>query len=345
MTYKVFVDGSEGTTGLEINERLNKRDDVEILRIDPDKKKDVEERGRLLNMADVVFLCLPDDAARESVALVTNPDTRIIDGSTAHRTLDDWAYGIPELSGSHRDRIRNMKRVSVPGCHATGFNVIMYPLVREGYISPGYKATCVSITGYSGGGRRLIESYQGLEGNGFNSPCMYALSLSHKHLPEMQKHSGLDTPPLFMPVVADYYRGMTVSVPIHIGQMSKQINGKVAHIEQTSKHINDKIVYDEHASLWNDVESIHEFYTKYYAGQRFIKVMPYRVEKDLRMGFLDAEGCNNTNMLELYIFGNDEQLLITARLDNLGKGASGAAIQNMNIMLGVDEATSFPSHV
>lgn len=306
----VYVDGQEGTTGLEINQRLEKRDDIEIIKIDYDKRKDINERKKCLNQADIAFLCLPDEAAKEAVSLVTNPDTRIIDGSTAHRILDNWAYGIPELSAAHRDKIIHSKRVTVPGCHATGFNMILYPLVSKGFLSPNYLASCTSITGHSGGGRKLIENYQSEDNKEYlNSPCIYALGLSHKHIPEMKKHSGLNNPPMFTPIVNSYYRGMTVSVPIHVGHMQKQCSAK----------------------------DVHLFYDEYFKGQSFIKVMPFGIEADLKLGFLNAEGCNNTNTLELYVFGNDKQILITARLDNLGKGASGAAIQNMNLMLGKEE--------
>lgn len=310
MKYAVFVDGQEGTTGLEINQRLDNRDDVEIIKIDPNKRKDVDERSRCLNQADIVFLCLPDEAARESVSLVTNPSTCIIDGSTAHRTLDDWAYGIPELSKNHRTKIMNSRRVTVPGCHATGFNMIIYPLVSQGFLSPDYHASFTSITGHSGGGRRLIETYQSPEEKEYlNSPCFYALGLQHKHIPEMQKHSGLNKPPIFTPIVNNYYRGMTAAVSIH----------------------------PEHMSRKSKALDIHSFYDEYFKGQPFVKVMPYGVQNDIKLGFLNAEGCNFTNLLELYIFGDDNQILVIARFDNLGKGASGAAIQNLNLMMGKDE--------
>ncbi len=308
---KVFVDGQEGTTGLEINQRLEKRSDVEILRIDPEKRKDTAERAKYINEADIVFLCLPDDAARESVSLVTNPSTRVIDASTAHRTAEGWAYGIPELSASHREAIRTSKRVSVPGCHASGFNMIMYPLVSGGFVTPDYPATCHSVTGYSGGGKKLISTYESGENKEqLGSPCFYALSLQHKHLPEMKKHSGLNEPPIFTPIVADYYRGMTVAVPLYPRLMSKK----------------------------TDAASVHAFLSEYYSGQRFVKVMPYGIQNDFPLGFMNEEACNNTNNMELLIFGDERQILVTARFDNLGKGASGAAVQNMNIMIGVDEA-------
>jgi len=299
---KIFVDGQEGTTGLEINERLLKRNDVELLKIDPEKRKDAVERAKYLNEADIVFLCLPDDAARESVSFIHNPSTRVIDASTAHRTAGDWVYGIPELSAEHRENIGNAKRVSNPGCFATGFAMLIYPLVREGIIPVDYPVTCHSVTGYSGGGKTLIQRFNAEENaEKLNSPCFYALGLNHKHLPEMQKHSGLSQPPIFTPIVSKYYRGMVVAIPLHI---------------HTAKLLNS-------------------FYSDYYKGQPFVKVMPMDFETE--WGYLTAESCNNTNNIEILTFGNDTQTLLAARFDNLGKGASGAAIQNMNVMLGVDE--------
>jgi len=308
--YRVFVDGQEGTTGLEINERLQRRDDVEVLRIDPAKRKDLAERARLSNQADIVFLCLPDDAAREAVEVysIENRATRIIDASTAHRVADGWAYGIPELSAAHRERIACARLVSNPGCFATGFNMLMYPLVSSGLVPAAYPASCHAVTGYSGGGRKLIERYEAEENRDkLASPCFYALGLQHKHLPEMQKHSGLLAPPIFTPIVGNYYRGMTVAVPL------------LADVLKTS------------------AEEIQAFYSRYYQGQRFVKVMPLGAEEQLEWGYLDAEGCNHTNNIELYVFGDSTRVLLAARLDNLGKGASGAAVQNMNIMLGLDE--------
>lgn len=313
MKYSVFVDGQEGTTGLEINERLSKRTDIEVLRIDPERRKDPEERRRLLNEADIAFLCLPDAASRESVSLVTNNKTRIIDASTAHRTDPDWTYGLPELSRSQRALIKDSPRVSVPGCHATGFNLALYPLVREGIVPGDYPVTCQSITGYSGGGKRLIEQYEAADLNKKNlkSPRFYALTLNHKHLPEMQKVSGLLYPPVFTPVVGEFYRGMAVAITL------------------IKRLLNKKVTAKEVAGLMAD----------YYTSERFVSVMPYESEKYLDNGFFDATGCNNTNKVEIFVFGHSEQILVVSRLDNLGKGASGAAVQNMNIMLGVDEGT------
>jgi N-acetyl-gamma-glutamyl-phosphate reductase len=315
MGYKtmVFVDGQEGTTGLQINERLQKRDDIELLTIDPDLRKDINERKKYLNKADIAFLCLPDEAARESVSLVNNDRTRIIDASTAHRTNDAWVYGLPELSSKHRSDIHNSKRIAVPGCYATGFNTLVYPLIKEGIVPKDYPVTCHAISGYSGGGKKLIAKYESAEepDESMKSPRFYALGLKHKHIPEMQKVSGLAQPPLFTPIVSSYYKGMTVAVPLY----SKLLPGK------------------------NGAASIADFLCEYYKNEHFITVFPYASEGNLVSGFLSATGCNDTNRLEIYVCGNEEHILLTARLDNLGKGASGAAVQCMNIMLGLDEAT------
>ena len=309
--YKVFVDGQDGTTGIEIHERLSIRNDVEILTIPSDKKKDGAERAKYLNQADIVFLCLPDEAAKESVSLITNSNVKVIDASTAHRVADDWDYGIAELSPAHREKIKNSKRVANPGCHATGFIMSMYPLVSQGITAPEFPSTCYSLTGYSGGGKKLIEAYENPANKSeILCPKFYGLGLGHKHLPEMQKHSDLINAPIFTPIVAPYYRGMNVTTPIIPSLMNKPMGAK----------------------------ELHEFYVQYYSGQRFVKIMPFGVENNLAQGFLSAEGCNNTNEIHLHIFGDDNQILIVAQLDNLGKGASGAAIQNMNIMTGTDEA-------
>ena len=310
MKHTIFVDGQEGTTGLVIHERLAKRDDIEVLKIPAESRKDTAVRKEYINKADIVFLCLPDNAARESVSLAENPLTRIIDCSTAHRILDDWAYGIPELSEAHRKAVTESKRVAVPGCFATGFNMLMYPLVNEGFVPSDYPVSCHAVTGYSGGGRSLIERYESPENREkLESPAFYALALQHKHLPEMQKHSGLKSPPLFTPIVANYFRGMIVAIPLY-----PELFGKRA-----------------------DASELASFFADYYAGQRFVRVLPYNVQDSFEWGFLTEGACNNTNTLEIMLFGNDRHILAVARLDNLGKGASGAAIQNMNLMLGVDE--------
>lgn len=311
MKYKIFVDGQEGTTGLKIHERLETRNDIEILKISAEKRKDIEERKRLINMSDIVFLCLPDASAKESVSLVENNNTRIIDASTAHRTNEEWVYGLPELDKTQREKIKTSKRVSVPGCYATGFNLAIFPLVKEGILPKDYPVTCHAISGYSGGGKKLIEQYETISecNEKLRSPRFYSLSLNHKHLPEMQKISGLQYAPLFTPIVANYFKGMSVSIPLLPRLLTKNISGS----------------------------ELQKFLTNYYKDEHFIKVMPYGDENNLDNGFLSATECNDTNTLQLFVFGNSEQLLLVSRLDNLGKGASGAAIQVMNIMLGLDE--------
>jgi N-acetyl-gamma-glutamyl-phosphate reductase len=310
--FKVFIDGQEGTTGLEINERMEKRNDVEILTIDPGKRKDSAERGKYLNEADLVFLCLPDDAAKESVSLIKNPETRVIDPSTAHRVTEGWDYGIPELSPEHRKAIIKSKRVANPGCYATGFTMLMYPLVKEGFVPADYPVTCHAVTGYSGGGKKLIGLYESAEHKEkLRSPCFYSLNLHHKHLPEMKKHSGLMYDPIFTPIVCNYYRGMTVAIPLCTDLFRKKTNAS----------------------------ETGAFYKNYYEGQTFVKVF-VNCQDELEWGYLNAESCNLSNNIEILVFGDDRQILVVARLDNLGKGASGAAVQNMNVMLGLDESYS-----
>lgn len=310
MKFKVFVDGQEGTTGLKINERLADRKDLEILNIEPEKRKDPEVRRVLLNEADIAFLCLPDEASRESVSLVNNDRTKIIDASTAFRTDPDWTYGLPELNKMQREKIRKSRRVSVPGCHATGYNLIIYPLVNEGIMSKDYPVNCYTVAGYSGGGKKMIFEYEMIDKKpALEIPRLYSLKLNHKHIPEMQKVPGLSFPPIFTPIVGDFYNGEIVSIPLFSRLLNKQITAK----------------------------SIHAFLDSYYKSERFVKVMPFGDDVNLENGFFGATECNNTNRLEIFVFGNDERILISSRFDNLGKGSSGAAIQNMNIMLGIDE--------
>jgi N-acetyl-gamma-glutamyl-phosphate reductase len=309
--YKVYVDGQYGTTGLEINNRLEGRADIELLKMDESKRKDNNERARLINTADIVFLCLPDEASREAVSFLENPNTRVIDASTAHRTAEGWVYGIPELSQTRRSEIQTAKKVSNPGCFATGFVALMYPLVSQGIVPADYPVTCNSITGYSGRGKKWIDEFESGDGEILNSPCFYALELNHKHLPEMQKHSGLLNPPIFTPVIANFYRGMTVAVPLYPRLMNKKQNAR----------------------------ELCSFFEEYYNGQKFVKVLPFNPQENFELGFLNATACNNTNNLEVLIFGGQERILAVSRLDNLGKGASGAAVQNMNIMLGLNEET------
>jgi N-acetyl-gamma-glutamyl-phosphate reductase len=313
MKKKVYVDGASGTTGLLINERLADYNELELIRIDYEKRHDPAERSKCMNEADIVFLCLPDDAAREAVTLIKNTAVRVIDSSTAHRTASGWTYGIPELSEAHRNAIITSKRVTNPGCHATAFILSVFPLVAAGAMQPDYPVTCNSITGYSGGGKALIGKYESDNGNNpyTKAPRPYALSLSHKHLAEMTMHSGLLASPVFVPVVSNYYRGLAISIPIHARLLKKKLYAR----------------------------DIHEILHRHYEGQRFVKVMPYADEALLFDGGFDITACNGTNNAEIFVFGNDdkEQILIMTRLDNLGKGASGAAIQNMNLMLGFDE--------
>ena len=310
MKTKIFIDGSEGTTGLRIFERFADRDDIELLKISSELRKDPEEIKKFINASDITFLCLPDAAAREAVTLVENENVRIIDTSTAHRTEEGWAYGYPELSPAHREAIKNGKRVAVPGCHATGFITVVYPLIAGGLLPADYPVASFSLTGYSGGGKNMIAQYESEERDvELDSPREYGLGQNHKHLKEMKKITGLSREPLFSPIVSDYYSGMLVSVPFY----TEMMNGK-----QT-------------------LESVHKFYTDYYAGEKFMKVMPLGKEADYK-GFLGSNGCSGWDGMEIYVTGNDERVLVSARFDNLGKGASGAAIQCLNIMLGCDEA-------
>lgn len=305
--YKVFIDGREGTTGLRIDSMLEDRKDIEILPISTELRKDEAERGRLMNMADVVFLCLPDTAAREAVKLVTNPNTRIIDASTAHRTADNWAYGFAELSAEHRKKIETCQYISNPGCHATGFISLVYPLVKMGILPSDAYLTCHSITGYTGGGKKMIAQYEADERDfALFSPRQYGLGLNHKHLPEMKKQSCIDHDPIFNPVVADFPRGMATTVPLHLGQLAK------------------KLTADE----------IRKAYEEFYTGQQLIQIMP---EGEPEGGFLEANAVVDSNLLQIFVFGSGERLEVVSRFDNLGKGASGAAVQNMNICLGLDE--------
>ena len=269
---KVYIDGQEGTTGLKIVERFSGREDIELLRIDEDKRKDESERKKLINASDFTFLCLPDDAARQAVALAGD-NVRIIDASTAHRTLPDWAYGFPELSAAHREKIASSNRVAVPGCYASGFISLVYPLVSAGVMPTDYPVTVHAVSGYSGAGKKGIAQYEDENrGSEFDSPREYALTQQHKHLPEMKAVTGLDSEPIFCPYVCDFYSGMTVP----LGEMPSG-------------------------------------------------------------GFLAANTLSGRNDMEIFVFGNDDRMLLCSRFDNLGKGASGAAVQCLNIMCGIDE--------
>ena len=306
MKTKVYIDGQAGTTGLQIYERIGMREDLTLLRIDEDKRHDLDERKKFLNMADIVFLCLPDAGAIEAVSLIENPDVRVIDASTAHRTSDQWTYGFPELSGEQRAAIAASKRVANPGCHATGLISSVAPLIRMGILPKDYPVTCYSLTGYSGGGKKMIAQYEA-EGREekLSAPGIYGLTLKHKHIPEMQKVTGLTNPPVFMPVVDDYYKGMATSIMLQ----NRLLNG-----QPTAEEICLRL-------------------QEYYAGEHFVTVMPY----DPKQGTLYANALAGTNHLQLVVCGYEEQTTVTALFDNLGKGASGAAVQNMNIMLGLPE--------
>ena len=310
MTWKVYVDGQEGTTGLRIHELLARRHDIELLRIDPERRKDPAQRARLLNAADIAFLCLPDAAAREAVTLVTNPRTCVIDASTAHRTAPDWVFGLPELAPVQRDALRQTKRITNPGCHSTGFILLVRPLVDAGILAPTLPLSATSITGYSGGGRKMIEQYEAGADNRLSAPRPYGLTLSHKHIPERMTHGGLTARPLFMPIVASFYKGLVVSVPLHLNSLGTGLTAKAVHAALAHR----------------------------YSGERYVRVMPFHDAANLDEGFFDVQACNDTNRCDLFVFGNDEQAILMARLDNLGKGASGGAVQSMNVHLGVDES-------
>ncbi|MBQ8348411.1 MAG: N-acetyl-gamma-glutamyl-phosphate reductase [Ruminococcus sp.] len=312
MSVKVYIDGQEGTTGLKILERFKDRNDIELLRISEDKRKDSAERARLINMSDYTFLCLPDDAAREAVSFVDNDKVRIIDASTAHRTNPDWAYGFPELSPQHREKIRTSNRVAVPGCYASGFASIVYPLVKNNVIPDDFPVFAYATSGYSGAGKKAIAVYEGSDKpEEFNSPRQYALSQQHKHLPEMKAVSGLKFTPMFNPMVCDYFSGMVVSVPIQTRMLGSSVTA----------------------------ESVHDMYAKHYDGAKMVEVMPLMPADEQKSFFLASNTLSGQNKMQVFVFGNDEQILLCSRLDNLGKGASGAAVQCLNIMMGIDETT------
>jgi N-acetyl-gamma-glutamyl-phosphate reductase len=309
MSTRVFVDGQEGTTGLRIHEYLALRGDIEVLKIDPDKRKDPAERARLLNAADVAFLCLPDAASREAAAMVTNPHTCLIDASTAHRTAPGWVFGLPELAPGQRDALRQAKRIANPGCHASAFILLLRPLVDAGLVPADAPITATSITGYSGGGKKMIEQYQAGGDPVLEAPRPYGLGLAHKHLPEMTAHTGLAQAPVFMPIVANFYKGLAVSVPLHPEVLPKMMDGA----------------------------RLHDALSERYARERSVRVMPLSDPATLENGFFDVQACNDTNRVDIFVFANERQNLLIARLDNLGKGASGAAVQAMNVHLGKEE--------
>lgn len=307
--FNVFIDGKEGTTGLQIYERLEKRSDIRLMLLPDEFRKDVNARKECLNSADLCFLCLPDAAAKEAAQLVTNPSVKIIDASTAHRTNPEWVYGFPEISADRKEQIARSNRVANPGCHATGFISVVAPLIKSGMVPSDYPFVAHSITGYSGGGKKMIAEYQDSgRAKELDAPRQYALSLNHKHLPEMVNECGLKFAPVFNPIVADFYCGMCVTVPLHTRLLNKKYTP-------------------------NDIKA---FFTEYYATQNFVKI----VESDNLPSFLSANKLAGTNNLEIIVSGNEDRILLAAVFDNLGKGASGAAVQNMNIMFGLDERVS-----
>ncbi|MEA5507105.1 N-acetyl-gamma-glutamyl-phosphate reductase [Halotia wernerae UHCC 0503] len=314
---KIFIDGEAGTTGLQIYSRLNQRDDIELVSIESSQRKDATQRAKLINSVDVAILCLPDDGAREAVSFVTNPTVKILDASTAHRTAEGWVYGFPEINPGQRSQIASAQFVSNPGCYPTGFLACVRPLIAKGILPNNFAITVNAVSGYSGGGKNLIQKY-----NTFHEKqtpetslypySIYGLQFGHKHVKEMQKYSGLTSPPLFVPAVGDFEQGMLVQVPLPLWTLEHPPSGEV--------------IYDAIAN--------------YFQGEKFVQVAPFQDATLLRDGtFLDAIAVNNTNIIQVFVFANDttKEALLVARLDNLGKGASGAAVQNLNIMLGFPE--------
>ena len=308
MKTKVFIDGSAGTTGLRIYERFQERDDIELLEIQEEKRKDPEVRKKMINQADIAFLCLPDAAAKESVSLVENDHVVIIDTSTAHRTEAGWAYGFPELSPEHKENIKNGKRIAVPGCYASGFISLVYPLVAGGILPKDYPVSSFALSGYSGAGKNAIVVYESEDRpSQFSSGREYALTQQHKHLKEMQKITGLERTPLFSPIVDDYYSGMVVSVPLFTDLLNKKMTP----------------------------EELTTFYADYYKGQEFIEVATTE-DETVASGFLAGNEKSGWDGLKIYVTGNEDRVVVSAQFDNLGKGASGAAIQCMNLVIGCE---------
>ena len=312
---KVFIDGQEGTTGLQISERLKGRDDIELLEIPYDKRKDRATKSELLNTADLVILCLPDQAAKDSVALVNNPDTKIIDASTAFRTDPNWTYGLPEIDPSQREKIKESKRVSNPGCYPTGFILSIAPLISSGIMSNEAMVSINAVSGFSGGGKKLISQYE----NSYNKEMEhfsfrpYSLGKQHKHVGEMHLMTGLSTPPVFLPSVGNFYNGMLITTPVFKEYLNK------------------------------DIDSIHGYLQNHYVDEKFVNVMELNSDEPLEGGFLSATTLNGTNNVDIFLYDHGDAILIVSRLDNLGKGASGAAVQNMNLMLGFKEDKSLLS--
>ena len=303
---KIFIDGSAGTTGLRIRERLAARTDLEVMTLSEELRKDVSARRDALNAADVAFLCLPDAAAIEAVALVENPETVVIDTSTAHRTAEGWEYGFPELEG-RRARLANATRIANPGCHASGFVALVEPLVRRGILKPGVELCATSLTGYSGGGKKMIADYEQARTVLHLGGRQYALGQKHKHLPEMVKVCGLSAAPAFLPIVVPHYSGMEVTIPLFRSQLADRAT---------------------------TIDDLKQLYASYYT-QGLVRFADTSDEE----GFLSSAALSGKDVLEVSVYGNTERVILVARFDNLGKGASGAAIQNMNLVLGVDEAT------
>lgn len=302
---KIFIDGSAGTTGLQIHERLKKRKDILLLKLDESQRKNNDSRKKIFNESDIVFFCLPDAAAIEAANLLENPNTVIIDTSTAHRTCENWTYGLPELK-NQRDLIKNSKRIANPGCHATGFIALIAPLIENNIIDSEIKLSSFSITGYSGGGKKMIAEYENSErDNLLDAPRQYALTQNHKHLPEIKKFCGLKNDPIFCPIVSDYYSGMEVTIPIHKSDLK---NG--------------------------DVNLIKEIYKSYYQNGLI------KFSDDNENGFLSAGKLSGRDDMLINVTGNDDRILLISRFDNLGKGASGAAVQNMNLVIGINEFES-----
>lgn len=313
MSYKVFIDGGEGTTGLQIRERLAGRPDLDLVQLSDERRKDADARREALNEADVAILCLPDDAARDAAAMVADGDTRLIDASTAHRVANGWIYGFPEMTREHAGAVASARFVANPGCYSTGAIALIRPLTDEGLLPAGYPVSVNAVSGYSGGGKSLIARMEDPKADKPISSAhfAYGLTLAHKHVPEMQLHGGLARRPVFVPSVGRFRQGMTVQVPLHLADMAPGVS----------------------------VAAIRAALETRYAGCRFVHVAD-DAETAARAALLDPEELNDTNRLRLFVFANEEagQAVLAAQLDNLGKGASGAAVQNLNLMLGLDEA-------